>query len=114
MRTKGECDVKFKLDHDIQELVGIKENKIQFKTHQEIDKFMIKLDAACVQKFGKAYSEKCPSDFALLKSIDRAFWLRYYREKNNEEYCPCKDGQKLICPFGDPINTKTFAGQDWF
>lgn len=114
MKSKGECDIKFKLDHDLQELLGIKEKKMSFKSHQELDKFIAKLEETHLKVHNKLYSDKYPHDFALLKSIDRAFWLRYYREKNNEEFCPLKDGSKIVCPCGDPISTKSFASQDWF
>jgi hypothetical protein len=56
--------------------------------------------------------------FKLLKSFDRAFWLRHYREKDKIDYQPLDYTVSIIkeeesiscsCPFGDPQSTRTFA-----
>ena len=41
LRNKGECKIEFEISPTIGELCGIKEKKIEFKTHIELDKFIL-------------------------------------------------------------------------
>jgi hypothetical protein len=51
-------------------------------------------------------------DAALLKSFDRAFWLRHYRDRNNKNYIPHYEDEQLMCPWGDPASTKSFGSNE--
>ena len=55
----------------------------------------------------------------LLKSFDRAFWMKHLRFETNEKFQPLKKEKKLFnksdeivlheqCPFGNPEDTKSF------
>jgi hypothetical protein len=44
-----------------------------------------------------------------LKAFDRAFWLRNYKDPDNNMYKQCKEG----CPFKDPQSTTSFK-KEWF
>ena len=58
-----------------QDFEFIKEESMKFETHQELDKFVIKL----LEKDPNFLKNK-KNEFIvnLLKSFDRAFWLRWY------------------------------------
>jgi len=92
--------------------VKSKKKKIYFQNHVEIDKFVQKIidfDPMWMQ------SLKYQEDFRLLKSLDRAFWLRHLKDKKKkeyqfQEYDPIKgDTQVCKCPFGDPRASKSFG-----
>jgi len=114
MKQFGQTDIKFKVDKELRELCGIHETEITFQSHKQLDDMIEKLDAGCLKKWKCRYEEKYPDDCALLKSLDRAYWLRHYREKDKVEYQSLQVGSKCACPFQDPIGTKSFASQDWF
>jgi len=67
MKSFGQSDIKFKLDHDIQELIGLKEKEISFKSHIDLDKFIKNLQEAHLKVHKKLYSEKYPNDFCIIK-----------------------------------------------
>jgi hypothetical protein len=106
MRTKGTSKIQFTADKYFRQYFGLKKSAYDFPTHRELDEF------AC-QLFEREpmFKQKFPSEYALLKSFDRAFWLRYYKSPNNKITQPItaeiygKEIQK--CPFGNPRETKS-------
>jgi hypothetical protein len=65
---------EYEIPKDIAELCGFSQKKISFETHKELDVFVNQiLDK--MPDFFSVYK----NDAALLKSFDRAFWLRHYR-----------------------------------
>jgi hypothetical protein len=66
--------IEYDIPNDIAELCKFKEKKITFSTHKELDIFVNEI---LEKKPDFFISNK--SDAALLKSFDRAFWLRHYR-----------------------------------
>jgi hypothetical protein len=114
MKQFGHADVKFKVSNELRELCGIKESEKEFKTHKELDEFTKQLNEGCMKKYKDTYEMSFPEDAALLKSLDRAFWLRNYREKDKSEWQSLMKDGRCDCPFADPIATKSFASQDWF
>jgi hypothetical protein len=106
MRSKGECKLRYKIPKEIYEKLKLKKNeeKITFLTHKELDDFVIKL-IEVEPKFQEDYVD----DYNLLKSFDRAFWLRHFKlpEENNFLYSTDKF-DKCICPFDDPTQTRFF------
>jgi hypothetical protein len=113
LRNKGECNIEYQIPHEIQESCQFKEKKIQFKSHQELDKFVQTVEQN-VPKFEMDY----PHDFKLLKSFDRAFWLRHYRSSNRKEFIPVyktiNSKEYCDCPFKDPVSTNSLGGDEWF
>lgn len=62
------------------------------------------------------FDTKYPYDYKLLKSFDRAFWLRHTSKPQDPRWEPLReevqgfDGVELHlkCPFGDPNETWSF------
>jgi hypothetical protein len=80
LRTYGSCDMKYK--------------NMTFKTHQDLDQFVIE-----EQKKDPKFFQT--SDYTLLKAFDRAFWLRSYKEKTKE------NTPHEACPFGNPNESQS-------
>lgn len=88
-------------------------NTITFETHKSLDDFVNEIKKSLSNEL--FFIEELRNDINLIKSFDRAFWLRYNNEKkkkgiNNisEELLPHSNG----CPFNDPQETGSFT--DWF
>lgn len=110
MKKKGTCDVSFKPNEKFREKFSIAETKIEFNNHFELDEFVSKI----VEISGMARFE-FPAEWMLLKSFDRAFWLRHIRNPNDNRFKPLgtydeETGrcETCNCPFDDPRNTGTF------
>lgn len=103
LRKKGICKMVYKIPTQVREFIGIKDKEVGFKTHEELDTFVHNLVAK-----EPLFAEKYPEDWMLLKSWDRAFWLRHYKDKDNKNYL-AKD-----CAFGDPQNTLSFNLENIF
>lgn len=92
------------MDNVFRDKFGIKEKSIEFKTHQELDTFVNKLMSHKTEKFKENYK----GDYELLKSFDRAFWLRFFKFPNDKTYHPVQeedDDTVCLCPFGNPLET---------
>eukprot|EP01080_Neovahlkampfia_damariscottae_P011394 gene11394-4561_t len=115
LRNKGECKIEYELSPSLQEKCEIKEKKIEFKTHRELDNFMKKIEQHIPQ-----FEFDFPHDYRLLKSFDRAFWLRHYRSGKVQEYFPLykesdvEEEKICACPFKDPVATNSLGGDEWF
>ena len=81
LRTKGLCKIRWNVPADLREKVGIKEDKISFTTHKQLDSMVCKI----LSKIPN-FQEKFEEDYMLLKSFDRAFWLRSFKSPENELY----------------------------
>jgi len=109
LREEGKSEMEFIMDNDFRETFGILETKITFNKHCELDTFVKKLLTKELE-----FEIKYRNEWALLKSYDRAFWLRYFKFKNDDRWIPLKqklenkEGEvdfELCCPFGDPEET---------
>eukprot|EP01080_Neovahlkampfia_damariscottae_P002776 gene2776-4184_t len=107
VKTTGHAEMCFTCNGEFSELFNLKSKRTNFKTHEELDKFVHNL-FEIDPDFKKTYS----SEFMLLKSFDRAFWLRHYSDPKNSKYSPHfevdeedEDDMLLQCPFGDPQET---------
>lgn len=103
IRTKGSCSIKYHIPPQIQEKLKLKEKKITFATHQQLDEFV----NSVIEKV-PAFQMEFKDDWYLLKSFDRAFWLRHYKSEATVAYKPSQVG----CPMGDPKETSLC--KDWF
>eukprot|EP01080_Neovahlkampfia_damariscottae_P001185 gene1185-10699_t len=111
LRKKGTCNIEFKVSPEIQEKCEIKDKVIKFESHEQLDKFVENIEES-YPKFKSDY----PDDYQLLKSFDRAFWLRHFKLPDSEQYKPKKGEIKGTCgcPFGDPVSTNSLGGKEWF
>ena len=108
LRRNGKCELKYYLTPDLQKTLGINESSISFKTHKELDDFVRKLD----EKAPTHLDIVAPDDKVLLKSFDRAFWLRHFKNKSDESWTPERVDSKTYdtsCPFGHPHQTKSMV-----
>jgi hypothetical protein len=97
LRTRGSCEMSYPLTEHLQNKLGTQEQSKSFSTHQELDEFV-----RLVRSKDPSYYDLDAAgqdDWMLLKSYDRAFWLRHFKNKKAEEYEPHE------CPFGDPTQT---------
>lgn len=125
LRDKGQAEMVFEMDEEFRKKFKIEEKKKVFSTHSELDLFVKDLLVTCVD-FEMMYS----SDWMLLKSFDRAFWLRHYKSldeeksvkksnkplqksflKSKEKWMPLIQEENEIsrcnCPFSDPVVTES-------
>lgn len=113
LRVQGKSDLEFVMDAKFREKFARKEKSVIFKTHLELDTFVLDL-MKIEPAFGKTSYKK---EYILLKSFDRAFWLRYFKFPGNEtfgyykiqeEVCDSDDHRKDCgCPFSDPEKTSS-------
>eukprot|EP01027_Heterolobosea_sp_BB2_P013566 GEZU01019558.1.p1 GENE.GEZU01019558.1~~GEZU01019558.1.p1 ORF type:complete len:180 (+),score=52.18 GEZU01019558.1:188-727(+) len=113
LRTNGQCELDFRLRPDFREKFKIKETLLKFNTHRELDQFVAKLTEQDYR-----FEHTHPQEWALLKSFDRAFWLRHYKNKDDENYMPlypenARNLDVCECPFGDPQQSMSLK-KDWF
>ncbi len=76
-----------------------KKKRIKFRTHAELDQFMHYL-----LKVEPEFQFRYKYEYYLLKSFDRAFWMRALSSNfENGKFVPCVDSYGVNdCPFGDP------------
>lgn len=103
LRESGMCELEFPISAEMRERIGLKESKVRFSSHRELDDFVSK----CISKEA-VFEERFKEEWGLLKSFDRAFWLRHWKDKNNPQYMPNEE-----CPFQDPEVTMSFK-KEWF
>lgn len=104
MRVSGKCRIEFTPDTDFRETFGLTEKKYTFDTHAELDSFVLALLAK-----RPTFRLDYPGEFSLLKSFDRAFWLRYFKSSRNKRYRPIGGASidKTLCPFQHPYHTRS-------
>jgi len=112
MKEHGQCEMEFTPSAEFREKFELKASSYKFDTHQELDQFVHRLNTVNELALMMDYSQ----ELTLLKSFDRAFWLRHLKHPHMAEYKPMgidtpgyphlSDCQK--CPFRDPTETKSF------
>ncbi len=118
MRKKGHAKIKWQVPEDVRVACEIKEPKIEFTTHSQLDRTVRGIQAKM-----PLFHEEYEVDWQFLKAFDRAFWLRHFKDSLDGTYQPLskEDGDKESteghifcgdCPFGHPED-KSFT-QDWW
>jgi hypothetical protein len=104
MRSKGTCNICFSTDKLFQQSFGLDKKKFEFKSHYELDLFVYNLFS-----IDKEFKKTFPNEYSLLKSFDRAFWLKHFKYPENEDfYCLVDENNNCLCPFDNPKKTKSF------
>jgi hypothetical protein len=89
MRNNGSSDLQFTMSPRLQLLSKSTSPIIKFKTHNELDLFLNKVTMDLEGSNYLRNDEYGKLELRLLKSFDRAFWLK-------------RDDSKHSCPFGNP------------
>jgi len=110
LRTKGSYEIGWDVPQEIQLVCNITEKHKNFETHQELDKCMKE-----VNEFMPNFFEKFREDYLLLKSFDRAFWLKHFKDQKKDKFQPLKHFEtgKCDCSFGNPEETMSLV-KDWW
>jgi hypothetical protein len=91
LRKTGKCNLQFEPDNSFSEKFSLTEKVYKFTDHDSLDKFVHELMA----KNSNLMTDH-RSEWALLKSFDRAFWLKHMKFPERQEYCP------LMAPTENP------------
>jgi hypothetical protein len=70
----GSSKLIFTMNDEFRKNFNIKEKSIEFKTHTQLDQFVKNLDHK-----DEYLESSYPDEYALLKSFDRAFWLKHHK-----------------------------------
>jgi len=98
MRENGKGEMEFEMQDDFREKFQIHYRVVIFQSHAALDEFVHRLITIDYD-----FHINHRNDWLLLKSFDRAFWLRHFkfnRDKFNkdhitiEKYCPLKKNLK--------------------
>jgi hypothetical protein len=80
MREKGASKLSFQIEKEFQKKFKLKSESILFETHTKLDQFTLSL-FEIDENFHFNYKD----EYQLLKSFDRAFWMRFYKKKERIE-----------------------------
>jgi hypothetical protein len=104
MKKSGKCELIFKPNKEYKEAFKLRLKEYKFDTHHELDIFVNKL----IERNEIAFHIDFKDCKSLLKSFDRAFWLRHLKNPKDDRFKPRSIGPKAACPFDDPRETKSF------
>lgn len=127
MKFKGEFQMKFEFDTKFQKTfsdvlketekegegeggeqehtgLDVKNTTFYPKNHNDIDTFLLQLLKVC-PSFQTEYS----SEYELLKGFDRAFWMRHFRNQQDQNTIQSKEG----CPFSWTKQQQIKFGKKW-
>lgn len=113
MKENGQCEMEFSPSSEFKEQFQLTAPSYKFDTHKELDSFVQRLTQINELALTMDYAQ----EMMLLKSFDRAFWLRHLKHPHMDEYKPIgtdspdyphiSDSEK--CPFRDPTETKSYV-----
>lgn len=114
LRESGKCDISYSIDDGIVVYLyhftiiemrvkfNIKDKVKKFASHKELDDFV-----RFLTEQDPSFPQTHAMELGLLKSFDRAFWLRHYKHPEDETYKPHE------CFFNDPNSTASIKSE-WF
>jgi hypothetical protein len=111
MKIKGKCEMEFTPDAAFKQKFNLSKDKYTFATHRELDEFVHQLMVIC-----PTFKLDHENERVLLKSFDRAFWLRHFKKPDAEQFLPGYvdlQTKEFVhkCPFDDPRDTGTMAAK---
>jgi hypothetical protein len=103
LRSNGVADIAFPVSERLRTKLNITEKSKKFENHVQLDKFV-----SDIQKHDPTYLSENPHDNSLLKSFDRAFWLRHYKFPEDPMWMPeDSTSHSCSCPFKHPDVTQS-------
>lgn len=110
MLTQGHHDMVYEPCKPLRDKLQLEE-KYKFGTHQELDLFCKNLIRDSMKQhvlFHLDYAH----EWMLLKSFDRALWMKHYAKKTAQEYVPLFTSNNACdCPFKDPSTTQSLISK---
>lgn len=103
MKVKGTCQPVFRPSPELKTECGLTKDTYMFSTHSELDEVVHQIIEKC-----STFSVSYPVEYQLLKSFDRAFWIRHFNAGEKDpmfQPCMCIDEtntRQPKCPFNDP------------
>lgn len=108
MQQEGNCEQVYEPSQELSAKLQLLPS-YTFDSHAELDQFVHSLNKQCTPH-GIIFKMDFDNDYALLKSFDRAFWLKHFA--GNAQAKPCQDAEGFCaCPFQDPRKTQTLLPQ---
>jgi hypothetical protein len=101
LRQHGTCELKYTLTSYLQKLLNTTDQYRVFHNHKDLDELVKNI----LDKDPVYFDITAKDDWALLKSFDRAFWLRYFKNKlddNWKAHFVMDHALLTSCPFGHP------------
>eukprot|EP01080_Neovahlkampfia_damariscottae_P002282 gene2282-2455_t len=89
IKKNGNSKLRFPINSEMQNEFNLENDSIQFKTHSQLDEFYHSL-----LKTNPNFHNKYQNEYKLLKSFDRAFWLRNF--KTTKEIMKHKNAIKIF------------------
>eukprot|EP01080_Neovahlkampfia_damariscottae_P010213 gene10213-2633_t len=80
MKRHGSSKLIFPINQQMKFDFCLREDEIEFTSHSQLDKFVHSIEEKSTVLFEETY----PNEYLLLKSFDRAFWLKH--QKSVEDY----------------------------
>eukprot|EP01080_Neovahlkampfia_damariscottae_P002928 gene2928-4767_t len=102
IRERGVGIMEFEMNEKFRTKFNINESKKVFTSHKELDEFVNRLISKDFLFFRNFVEEGI-----ILKSFDRAFWLRFNKTKEDESCKPLSKNNDFDCPFKDPKMTNS-------
>lgn len=97
LKSKGTGDLVFSPSNEFIDKFKLKEKEVTFKSHLQLDQFVTELI-----KMDEEFIKNHKDEYDLLKSFDRAFWLKHLKFPMNETLIPLKSrvksSEKISCP----------------
>lgn len=111
LRATGQCDITYTPAQIVCTKLNLANEVITFNTHRELDDFVTKVREKVPQYFELDPVGK--DDWKLLKSFDRAFWLRKfkYMDQKKAKAQDMDQWEPHECPFNNPLDSGSIL--DW-
>ncbi len=98
LRENGYGEMEMEPDYDFAMTFKIEHKRHIFTQHAQLDAFVIHL-----YSIEPDFEWRYKYEYYMLKSFDRAFWMKNLSVPNEKKYVPLQIKEsKCSCPFGDP------------
>lgn len=99
MKVNGCCTMDYTPSLSLVKQCKVDSQSVTFTSHKQLDEYVRSVRMKIVEQ--KMHPLDFESDMTLLKSFDRAFWIRHFKYPNEEQF------HQANCPFDNPLNTKS-------